>query len=72
QEKLRTKFIKIRFILLKTDNYVYINRDTKILIVTYVNNFLVIKKAGPALKSFKTKILTLFKIVPTSLTQYFL
>jgi hypothetical protein len=51
---------------------VYINKVTKILIVTYVNDFLVILKAGLALKDFKKEILSLFNIVPIGPIYYFL
>lgn len=72
QEKLRSEFEKIGFYPLETDNCVYINRTTKIAVVTYVDDFLTIGKKGPALDAFKEEILTLFDITPSGPAKYFL
>ncbi len=47
---------------LLTNNCVYINRETRIIIITYVDDILVIRKAGPALKTVKYELVTQFTI----------
>ncbi|XMA13681.1 hypothetical protein WAI453_006472 [Rhynchosporium graminicola] len=72
QQTLRKEFGIIDFVPLQTDNCVYINRETKIIIVTYVDDFLVISKAGLALEELKVKLLTVFDILPAGPAKYFL
>ena len=67
---LRIEFIKISFFLLETNNYIYINKKTNILIITYVDDFLIINKIKLILKAFK-KNLILFNIIPIGLIEYF-
>ncbi|CZT13971.1 uncharacterized protein RAG0_17672 [Rhynchosporium agropyri] len=45
---------------------------TKIMIVTYLDDFLVILKARIALKELKKKILIIFDILLARLAKYFL
>ncbi len=40
------------------DNYVYINRETRIIIITYVDDMLVIRKAGLTLETVKYELAT--------------
>ena len=56
---------------METDNYIYINKKTNILIIIYVDDFLIINKIKLILKTFKKKILIFFNIILIGLIEYF-
>jgi Reverse transcriptase (RNA-dependent DNA polymerase) len=51
---------------------VYINKKTRILIVTYVDDFLVLAKNGPELKKLSYELSTNFLIQEMGDAEYFL
>ncbi|KAK6586176.1 hypothetical protein PZA11_001233 [Diplocarpon coronariae] len=72
QEKLRSELQKLDFQPLDTDNCVYINRASRILIVTYVDDFLVVAKKGDIYDKFKRDLRNLFEITGGEPANYFL
>ena len=72
QTKLRTELAKLDFHPMETDNCVYINRTTKICIVTYVDDFLVLAKKGPVFDKFKEDLHALFDMQSQGEAKYFL
>ncbi len=58
QAKLKASLRVLGFEPLLIDNYVYINREIRIIIITYVDDILIIRKAGPALETVKYELAT--------------
>jgi hypothetical protein len=58
QAKLKSSLKVLGFEPLLTDNCVYINRQTRIIVITYVDNMLLVGKAGPALDTLKYELAT--------------
>ena len=56
---------------MEIDNYIYINKKINILIITYVDDFLVIDKVGLILEVFKKKIFIFFNIILIGPIEYF-
>jgi hypothetical protein len=71
QAKLKASLRVLGFEPLLTDNCVYINRETRIIIITYVDDMLVIGKAGPALETVKYELATQFTIQDLGPAAYF-
>jgi RsiW-degrading membrane proteinase PrsW (M82 family) len=47
QQFLAAALLELGFELLKSDDYIYYNLDTKIIIVTYIDDFLIISRSIP-------------------------
>ena len=71
QKKLAKALAKLDFKLCTSDQYVYINKDTRILIVTYVNNMLILKKGKREIKILKQDLAVKFEIEDLGPTKYF-
>ena len=55
-----------------SDQYVYINKLTGILIVIYINNILIIGKDKAKIKALKRSLIRRFKIEDLSPVKYFI
>ena len=55
-----------------SDQYVYINKLTGILIIIYINNILIIGKYKAKIKALKKNLIKRFKIEDLGPTKYFI
>jgi hypothetical protein len=58
---------KLVFNLLKSNNYIYFNKNTKVIIIKYVNNFLIIFKSVLIIIKLKELLTNKFLIKELSL-----
>lgn len=72
QNTLRQALKSLGFEPLVSDACVYINRQARILVVTYVDDFLAIAKKGPALDQFTYEFRSKFTIEELGDAEYFL
>jgi len=72
QEKLRFILSKLGFEPLEADNYMYYNKDTKFIIITYIDDFLVIALKGPTLDEFKIDLSSKLDVKDLREASYFL
>lgn len=73
QEKLSSTLIKtLGFVSFHSDHCIYRHPDTGVIIVTYVDDFLLIGPYGKALKQLKEDLATHFKIQDLGACNYFL
>jgi hypothetical protein len=63
--------LKLGFEPLKSDNYIYYNLDTKIIIVTYIDDFLIISRSIPKINQLKVALAKKFSIKELGPAQYF-
>ena len=63
---------KLRFKLLVTNNYTYYNIAIKIIIIIYINDFLIIKPLGLAFNKLKSNLSKKLDIKDLSKVLYFL
>ncbi len=54
-----------------SDQYIYINKSTGILIVTYINDILIIGKDKAKIKALKKNLIRKFKIEDLGPAKYF-
>jgi hypothetical protein len=71
QQFLATALLKLGFELLKSDDYIYYNSDTKIIIVMYIDNFLIISRSIPKINQLKATLAKKFSIKELGPAQYF-
>ena len=62
QSKLQIALNSLGFKPLITDNYIYQNAKTSIILVTYVNDFLIVRKKEEEILELKKKLRKLFEI----------
>jgi hypothetical protein len=72
QKKFRKALQSLGFEPLETDQCIFINKDTKIIIVTYVDDCLIISKDNEDLSKLKYELQTKFTIEELGPAQYFL
>src|SRR5436853_3781820 len=71
QEKLRKKLKKLGFELLKRDQCIYCNEEIGVIIVIYIDDFLIISEKGPKIDNLKEDLQATFKIEDLGLVLYF-
>ena len=72
QKKLSNVLKELGFEPYTSDQCVYINQKTGILIITYVNDILVLGKNARKIKELKRAIVSKFEIEDLGLAKYFL
>ena len=71
QETLRKVLAKLNFFLLEANNTVYLNKETKIFVSTYIDDFNIFGKKGPQLDQFKADLALQFKLKDLGLAQFY-
>ena len=71
QEKLRKELKKLGFEPLKADQCIYRNEETGVIVVTYVDDFLIIGKKGPKIDNLKEDLQATFKMEDLGPASYF-
>jgi hypothetical protein len=72
QQFLAAVLLKLGFELLKSNNYIYYNSDTKIIIIIYIDDFLIISRSIPKINQLKATLAKKFSIKKLGPTQYFI
>ena len=74
QQTLQTKLAKLGFYLSTSNNYIYSTKEglKDIIIITYVNNFLLIRLDITKIQKLKTQLGNIFQIKDLGLCSYFL
>ena len=62
QQFLAAALLELEFELLKSNDYIYYNSDTKIIIIIYIDNFLIIFRSIPKINQLKAALVEKFSI----------
>jgi hypothetical protein len=71
QQFLAATLQELGFEPLDSDNYIYLNSTIKVIIITYVDDFLIIAKSIPAITKLKELLASKFSIKELGPVQYF-
>src|SRR5438046_2590518 len=69
---LRSFLEEFDFVRLKSDHCIFINHDTDIIIVIYVNDLLLVDSTAESLQNLKDKLENQFKMTDMSLAKHYL
>jgi hypothetical protein len=64
--------LELGFELLKSNDYIYYNSNTKIIIVIYIDDFLIVSRSIPKINQLKVALAEKFSIKELGPTQYFM
>lgn len=71
QQFLAAALQELGFEPLDSDNCIYFNSTTKVIIIIYIDDFLIIAKSIPAINELKELLASKFSIKELGLVQYF-